>query len=271
MKKAIVILNRNMPLLVNNFIKTLQNIDADIFVLENGSHPENYSKYSTIFEINSYGIAWGLNKLMQHCYDLNYDYIWVNYNDVSIEKPKEFFEWAVNSIENNPKIGVCNVFWGSQWDMSGNKTITANQQNNNFKNQMISFFDDLSFVVSKKALQVISQTNHRLTPFFDSSNYTNHYGILAPAEMLYKAKMCMITNQQFIAQELRNPAELDSQNARGFDDKYWKETKGPEDIDKWLMSFYPELSLLKISNKQKRDTIIKRICSYSNDYENENC
>ena len=44
----------------------------------------------------------------------------------------------------------------------------------------------------------------------------------------------MITNPEYTGVEVRDPAESNSESARGFDDSYWKEVKGPSDIEKWI-------------------------------------
>ena len=127
MKKAIAILNRNLPKLTDDLVESLksEDIDADIFVLENGSDKDKYSKYANLFEETSNGPAWGCNRLLQHCLDEGYDYIWLCLNDAKVNKPKEFFNWAVEQMENDESVGICVPVWGSMWNINGVKMPTS--------------------------------------------------------------------------------------------------------------------------------------------------
>jgi len=262
MKKAIAILNRNMPELTDDLVESLSSIDADIFVLENGSEKEKYSKYANLFETESKGLAYGVNRLFNHCMDLGYDYVWMNYNDARAEDPSGFFNWSIEQMEKDNRIGVSVIHWGSMWDINGRKCPTGwwDSGAEDMKRSLVSFFDDLSFVVSRRALDTIYKSDPRLTPFFDTSNYTNHYSVLAPSLALYSSEMFMITNPKFSGIEIRDPAESNSELARGFDDSYWKHTKGPEDMKAWMNKFFPEMSDMKISTKEKRNIVIRKIC-----------
>jgi hypothetical protein len=260
LKKAIGIVNRNMPDLTDELVEGLSSIDADIFVLENGSDKDRYSKYANLFEEESNGLAYGVNKILSHCMDHGYEYVWMNYNDARCENPEEFFEWSISSMQEDSKIGVCTPVWGSMWNFQGQKVNNSFWNNDgSLKNQLVTFFDDLTYVVSRRALEAISSHNQRLTPFFDSTNFSNHYSLAASSLSLYSSGMYMMTNSSFRADEIKEEAENNSVQARGYDDKYWKEVKGPADVDKWINSYFPEFKKLNISNKQKRDIIISRI------------
>jgi len=261
MKLAIGIINRNLPNMTNQLVERICHL-GDTFVLENGSDKGKYSKYANICVEESNGLAWGVNHILQHCIALDYEYVWINYNDVNVHDPDGFVKWSLNTMQQDPLAGITIVNWGSVWDVNGQKRGHT-QWDGNSSGHLISFFDDLSFIVSKRALEVISQFDGRLTPFFDSSNYTNHYSVLAPSLALYSSGMSIVMNSEYTADEIREPAESDSTLARGYDDEYWKEVKGPEDIDKWINSYFKELQDLQISNKQKRDIIIQRIAGFA--------
>jgi len=271
MKKAIGILNRNMPELADDLVEIVKDLDADIFVLENGSDPDKYSKHANLFETESNGIAYGLNALMQYGYDKRYDYLWVNYNDARLDDPEGFFNWSVSQMENDKRIGVSAMHWGSMWDIHGRKKPAGwwDPKSSDIDRKLVTFFDDLSFVVSRRALDTIMASDSRLTPFFDSTNYTNHYNLLAPSLALYSSGMYMITNPKYTGVEVRDPAESNSEAARGFDDSYWKEVKGPSDAEKWINSFFSEFSSIDLPAKNKRDIVINSICkAYRKNKEN---
>ena len=271
MKKAIAIVNRNMPDLTNDLVENLSDIDADIFVLENGSDKDKYSKYANLFEDESKGLAHGVNRLLSHCFDLKYDYIWVQYNDARCDMPEEFFNWSIDQMENDSTIGVSCIHWGSIWDIYGRKRPDSwwESSDTNIERKLVSFFDDLSYVVSRKALDVIMKYDKRLTPFFDPTNYTNHYNLLGPSAALYASGMKMITNEKFQGTELDQEAVDNSIEARGYTDEEWKSVKGPSDAKEWFDRFFPQLSSYEMSVKQKRDVVIREICNIYHNRENE--
>jgi hypothetical protein len=260
MKIAIGIINRNLPKLTNDLVERIQHL-GDVFVLENGSDEDKYSKYANIKIKESNGLPWGVNYLIDHCFKKGYDYVWINYNDVYVDDPDGFVNWSLQEMEQNNDVGITIVNWGSIWNMNAEKCPNNWWKNKgNIKFRMVSFFDDLSFIVSKHAIDVISSYSERLTPFFDSSNYPNHYGVLAPSIALYSSNMKITMNTNFSAREIRAPAETNSILARGFKDSVWKHDFGPMHMEKWLNSFFPELKPHVLNNKQKRDLIINQIC-----------
>ena len=249
--------------MTNDLVESLSDIEADVFVLENGSDKDKYSKYANIFEEESRGLAYGVNRLLSHCFDLGYDYIWVQYNDARCDDPEGFFQWSIDQMESDSTIGVSCIHWGSIWDIYGRKRPTGwwNSEDNNIEKKLVSFFDDLSYVVSRKAIDVISKSDKRLTPFFDPTNYTNHYNLIAPSSALYFNGMKMITNEKFAGYELDQEAVDNSVEARGYTDEEWKSVKGPSDAKEWFDRFYPQLSSHDLSVKQKRDILIREICN----------
>jgi len=257
MKKAVAILNRNMPEITDKLVESLieQDIDADLFVLENGSDKDKYSKYANLFAEESNGVAWGVNRLLQHCLDNGYDYIWLNFNDARVNKPKEFFDWAIATMEIDNNVGICTPVWGSMWGEEGLKVNASHWETS--KNNICTFFDDLTYVVSRKALETTSKQN-RLTPFFDQSNYSNHYNMVAVSYELAKSGMYIVTNKNFKAEEL-NDADNDSEVARGYSNDEWKNVKGAKDIDRWINSYFKKFKDLEGTNKQKRDIVIQVI------------
>ena len=268
-KVATTILNRNIPHLVDELVETLDfiNTDEDLFILENGSDPKNYSRYSNLFEKETKGVSWGVNFLIKHAFDLGYDYIWVNYNDARVKNAKSFLNWAVSSMEEDPSSGIATAYWGDVWDMNGRK---------NTKPSVVSCFSPLSFVVSRKAVNVLKDSRSELDPFWDSSHFSAHLNMLGPCFYLYKAGMKVVTNSEFELIELYQPDDersqgntqnkgVDSKSARGFEDKEWKDIIGPAQTFDWLNNFFPqagsigdESNKLK-ANKHKRDFIIHLI------------
>ena len=184
-KVATTILNRNIPHLVHELVETLDFIDTDkdLFILENGSDPENYSRYSNLFEKETKGVSWGVNHLIGHCFDLGYDYIWLNYNDARINNPRKFVEGAIASMEKDNSIGLTTAYWGDVWDMSGTK---------NTHSEIVSCFSPLSFIVSRKAIEILKNSREEFTPFWDSSHFSAHLNMLGPCFYLYKAGMKVI-------------------------------------------------------------------------------
>ena len=268
-KVATTILNRNIPRLVHEFVQTLDfiNTDEDLFILENGSDERNYSRYSNLFEKETKGVSWGVNRLIGHCFDLGYDYIWLNYNDAIVNDPKEFLNWAVSSMEADSSIGLATAYWGDVWDMNGAK---------NTRSTTVSCFSPLSFVVSRKAIEVLKNAREEFTPFWDSSHFSAHLNMLGPCFYLYREGMKVVTNPDFELIELYQPddersrdettaAGVDSKSARGFEDREWKDVIGPAQTFDWLNRFFPEVqsvgdksNKLK-ANKAKRDFIIHKI------------
>jgi hypothetical protein len=256
-KVATTILNRNIPHLIRELVETLDFIDTDkdLFILENGSDPKNYSRYSNLFEKETKGVSWGVNRLIGHCFDLGYDYIWFNCNDARVNDPRKFIEWATTSMEKDSSIGLTTAYWGDVWDMNGGK---------NTRSGIVSHFSPLSFVVSRKAIEILKNSREELTPFWDSSHFSAHLNMLGPCFYLYKAGMKVTTNPEFQQIETDTPKTA---SARGFEDEEWKHVIGPAQTFDWINRFFPEVQSIgdasnKVkANKAKRDFIIRQISS----------
>ena len=254
MKIAIAILNRNMPELADELYENLQGIEADFFLLENGSDCDKYSKYANLLVAESNGVSWGVNFLLNTCLDRDYDYIWLNYNDARFEQPKKFLQWSVNEMERNQDVGIVTGWWPNTWGMNCQK---------NTPDRLVSFFDPISFVISKDALQTINTFNKNLQPFWDSSNYPAHFNILGPALALYGSGKTIITTRDFKVTEIREPAQRNSKLARGFDDEVWRNDIGPKLSGEWLDKFFIGFRESNLNNKQKRDAVIRHISAIS--------
>ena len=275
-KVATAILTRNLPHIVDQLVESLDfiNPDDDLFILENGSDEKYYSKYSNLFEKETKGISWGVNKLIGHCFDLGYDYIWFHYNDTKINKPEAFLEWAISKMEEDQSIGIITPYWGDTWDINGRK---------NTRSPLVSTFSPQSYLVSRKALQTLKDAREEFDPFWDSSHFSGHLNILSPCYYLYSNGMKIITNTDFEQREvfmtydsrtkteptvevIPEPEGVDDVAARGCTDEEWKDTLGPAQTFDWLNRFFPEVenigdksNKLK-ANKAKRDFIIQKIC-----------
>jgi len=266
-KVAIAILNRNTPELADELVEQLSILNLDTFVLENGSDIDKYSKYANLTVEESNGVSWGVNYLLEHCLSAEYDYVWLNYNDARFEKPKEFLEWSISVIKEDPSIGIVTGYWPNVWDMVGRK---------NSGNPVVSFFDPLSFVISRRALEITRDTGAKFTPFWDSSNYAGHYNILGPAVALYRAGMKMIVNYDFpmtekniFVNEIQEIKDEKSRIARGFSNEEWIHEFGPKVAHEWLNGFFPELAEKDISAKKKRDIVISHIGHIYHNYSEE--
>lgn len=261
LRVAIAIVNRNMPALVNNLGDALSGLGDVMYVLENGSDRDKVSKHANILISESNGVSWAVNHLIKRCADEGYDAVWVNYNDAWFDDPKGFLDWAKDEIASERsdgyRIGVVSGYWPNVWDMSGAK--------NPNRKTLVSFFDPLSFVVSADAVKAISAIDKRLTPFWDSTNYTAHYNILGPAHVMYSLGYAMIVDPKHTVKEIDEFAAAPADEreelsvlARGFSDSEWKTVVGPRQISDWMSAFYPGIALP--TPKAKRDAVIKTIC-----------
>jgi hypothetical protein len=262
-KIAIAILNRNAPELTNNFVDTmldkLQGLISkdDIYVLENGSSTEMHSKYANIIEKESLGVGWGMNKLINHCYDLGYEFVWLNHNDVDLEKPAEFLKWSLALFDKDPTVGVT-LPWKDSWlwNMQGMESKRTNLDQN------VSFWDHISTIFSRKSIEVTKKYNINFDPF-DECNYGGHYLMLCPSISLYSSNMRVVTNSNFLVEEINlyendNKEQL-STEVRGYRDDEWKKKVGPESVKKWFDKIFPE-DLKGFNLKQKRNILISKIC-----------
>jgi hypothetical protein len=265
-KIAFAILNRNAPELTNNFVERMKKMlrgyvrKQDFFVLENGSDPSQYSKYANIIEEKSLGVGWGMNKLINHCYDLGYDYVWLNHNDPFLEQPKEFLKWSLDLFNKDQSVGIT-IPWKDSWvwGLSGNE---ISRQDNN---QYVSFWDHISTIFSRKSIEVTKNFNPNFNPF-DSENYGGHYLMLCPSLALYSLGMRVVTNSQYLVEEINlyeeeNKEEL-SNDVRGYGDQEWKKIVGPESIKRWFDKLFPQ-NTANLSIKQKRNILIAKVCELS--------
>ena len=154
-KIAIAILNRNAPSLADNFVDKMIGClngyvkKTDVFVLENGSDPDLYSRYANITEKESFGVGWGMNKLMNHCYDLGYDYVWLNHNDADLENPLDFLKWSLDLFEKDKTVGVT-LPWKDSWVWG----LYSNELARGKENQSVSFWDHISTIFSRESIEI---------------------------------------------------------------------------------------------------------------------
>ena len=252
-KTAAIILNRNLPELADELGEwILDNFSdlADLYVLENGSDSDKYSKFANIILKESLGPAGGVNEALKQAMERGYDYFWVNYNDARL-KNENFIREAVKQIEKDPRIGVFFPYWGSNTRLSKkfNKDL-----------DLVSFSDIISFVVSRKALELLNSYNGlpnvKLTPFWDGTNFPAHYNILATSLALYENDMCMVTDKRFEVYEKAEPANQNSEEARGFSGETWKYEVGPKYVEMWMKKAFPNILS---PHKEARNIVIERI------------
>ena len=246
---AAVILNRNLPDLTDELGQWM--IDSysdilDVHVIENGSDADKCSKFASIRFQESFGPIKGINEGLKILLKEEYEYFWVNYNDARYEG-EGFIRNAVDVMKGNNSIGLVAGYW------EGNVSIIGKVG----ELELLSFLDPLGFVVSRKALETCLRWQEmKLDPLWDSSNSLGHYNFLATALALYESGMCMVSDKRYAMYEKREVAASNSVEARGFDDKKWKEEIGPSDTEKWLTIKFPGVSG---SVKEKKVKILTRI------------
>ncbi len=230
---AAIILNRNLPQLADELGEwTMANHgdQADLYVVENGSDRENYSRYANIIFSESFGPARGINEALVRLLPKSYEYFWVSFNDARF-KSQSFLQRALAAMTQWPEIGIFTGYW------PGNMKVMGRWHSL----ELVSFFDPLSFVVSRSALEVCQDyTALPLTPLWDSSNFSNHYNILGTALALYSAGLCIVADLQHQIYELPEPADSNSQLARGFDSQTWKSVIGPKTTQDWFRRAWPQ-------------------------------
>lgn len=250
---AAIILNRNLPELADElgeWIISQHGELVDLYVLENGSDPDKRSRFVNIILRDSLGPAGGVNQALKITLAKGYEYFWVNYNDVRY-RGEHFLTRALEQMAQYPTIGIFFPFWeGAMWfDREFDEA-----------SQLVLYSDILSFVVSRQALEVCSNYKRlpgvQLDPFWDSTNYTAHFNMLATSLALYDSDMCMATDKRCLVYEKAEVANQVSEVARGFSDSEWKHQLGPRHADTWLQRAFPRI---RGNSKYVRDKVINQI------------
>jgi len=268
MKVVGLVLNRNCQSLGDSCYDMIAPYCDQTFMLENGSSEGMFAKNSNLFVKETNGVSWGVNYLFQHALEnTDADIFWLNFNDVGFDcDQKDFYDYALEEIKNNPRVGIVTAYWDNVWGLSQGRKNTGEEY--------VSFFDPLTFFITRSCLENISKLDNRLTPFYDSSNFTNHYNGLGPSAALYRLGFKIKTSPKFRVHEvnvyLEDDKEEKSLDIRGFDDNYWKHELGPKQAIDWLDSFFPQLKNTGLNRKQKRDTIISEICKISTEEDKKN-
>ena len=140
MKKrvATLILNRNLPLVCNKLVESLEkwNKDiTDIFVIEAGSDIENLSKYTTWHanwdEAKKYGLRfnrgmnYGLSKLIEEDIFEKYEYFFLLTNDTVFEE-LPIIKTLCSIMDLHNKLGIlspCSKDWGEIKLLQKSKTL----------------------------------------------------------------------------------------------------------------------------------------------------
>ncbi len=251
---AAIILNRNLPEITDELggrILQHDQQDVDLFVVENGSDPGRYSRFANIIFSESFGPARGINEALLRLLAKPYTYFWVSFNDARF-KSQSFLQRALAVMKQRRDVAMFTGYWPGNMRIMGQQNSLAT----------VSFFDPLSFVVSRSALEVCqSYKPLPLTPLWDSSNFSNHYNILGTALALYNAGLCIVADPQHQIYELQEPADSSSQLARGWDDQTWKRVVGPKTTAAWLARAWPQH---KGDLKTVRDRVIKDIEQVAN-------
>ena len=266
-KIAIAYLTRNATDLTDRFVeRMLSHLNdyvhmTDIYVLENGSDLQYYSKYSNIIEKRTLGVGWGMNKLINHCYEKDYDVIWLNHNDAFVEKPKEFLEWSLQLFESDPTVKIT-LPWKDSWQWG----LNCNELRGSKDDQNVSFWDHISTIFTREAIDITKKYDKSFTPF-DDLNFGGHYLMLCPALALYNNGYRIVTNSKFLVDEInlyrKEDKEDVSSNIRGYGDEEWKQIIGPESIKEWFDKIFPNYYQGNYSLKQKRNMLINKVCELS--------
>ncbi len=234
MKKVVaIILNRNLPKLADELADWLINGSGeliDLYVVENGSDKDKYSKFANIIFKESLGPARGVNEALQRLMKQPYEYFWVNYNDARYDT-LGFAQNAVAAMEKDPRLGLMTGYW------PGNLTVYGRKG----KLDVLSTFEVLGFMVSRRALLACQRWPEvNLDPFWDSSNYTGHFNSLATALALYESGFYIVADQRYKIYERREEADENSEVARGMADHEWKHVQGLADRQGWLARAFPQ-------------------------------
>ena len=258
MKVVGLILNRNCQELGDSCYEMIAPHCDQTFMLENGSTEGLFAKNSNLFVKETHGVSWGVNYLFKHALEhTDADVFWLNFNDAGFDcDQKDFRDFAISEIKSDPRIGIITGYWDNVWNLAEGRK--------NAGDELVSFFDPLTFFITRQCLEGISTLDKRLTPFYDPSNFTNHYNGLGPALALYSLGFKIKTSQIFRVHEVNVYLEADKEekslDIRGFNDDYWKHDLGPAQATEWLDSFFPDLKDSGLSIKQKRDAAIDAIC-----------
>lgn len=234
-KTAAVILNRNLPELTDELAEWMLERHAneiELFVVENGSDRDKYSRYANITFTESLGSARGMNKALKQLLEKGYEYFWLNFNDARYRQPG-FLTAAIEAIERDQRIGIFTGYW------EDNVKVYGQLQ----EHDVLSIFETLGFLVTRKALLALAKWPRvPLDPLWDSSNYTGHYNTLATTLALYESGFYVASNSRFSIYEKVEEAAVESELARGYSDEEWKYVKGPADMQAWLKRSFPEIS-----------------------------
>lgn len=248
-KVAAIVLNRNLPKLADElgeWIMTNSGELVDLYVVENGSDEDKYSKFANIIFKESWGPARGVNEALKRLMQEPYEYFWVNYNDARYEAAR-FVRAAVAAMERDSRLGLVTGYW------EGNMTIYGQRG----PWDVLSTFEVLGFVISRRALLACQAWPEvKLDPFWDGSNYSGHFNSLASALALYESGFYVAAGRQYKIYEQREAADEDSRTARGMSDQEWKHVKGPADRQRWLARAFPQY---RGEPKEIRRQIVRRI------------
>lgn len=245
---AALILNRNLPQLADELGDWILQQHAsvlDLYVLENGSDPGNYSRYANIILRESRGPAGGVNEGLRQLLGRGYKYIWVSYNDARYQ-PTGFLDNAIKLLEQDSAVALVFPYWPDNISVYGKRN----------GRDLVIFSAILGFVVRCSTVQTLAQDSpYRLEPLWDSSNFSNHDNIIATLVTLYEKQLCAITDRRFTVTELTAPADQTSATARGFSNEEWKNSKGLADVEAWYARTFPELTG---TYKEKRAQLMKK-------------
>jgi len=232
-KVAAIVLNRNLPQLADelgDWILTSSADLVDLYVVENGSDQDKYSKFANIIFKESWGPARGVNEALKRLWDSSYEYFWINYNDARYEAPG-FARAAVAAMKSDSRLGLMTGYW------PGNVTVYGREG----ELVILSTFEVLGFVVSRRALKACQAWPEvNLDPFWDASNYTAHFNSLATALALYENGFYVAADQRYKIYERWEEADENSEVARGIADHEWKHVKGLADRGEWLARAFPQ-------------------------------
>lgn len=178
---ATLILNRNLPEVTDSLvehIKTYDDLETDIFVIEAGSDPANLSKNFTWYanwpDAISYGLRYsrgmnfGLLQLLKEGRFKNYDAFFLLTNDTEF-KPTPTIKPLLAVLDKNPRVGIlspCSERWGERFLL--NKSPT----------KYFWFIHNNAYLLKRDFIEAIANTNNPdyMNFLFDGENFRG-YGI----------------------------------------------------------------------------------------------
>ena len=250
MKTAIVVLNYNLPALTDQTcadIISRTKSDYDLYVIENGSDPNNLSKYCTNYIDTNLWVSGGLNYGIRLAMEKeDYAAIWCLFNDVKFAPQGDVLSLMLSCMKKYPRIGIIKPSWGNEWLL--NESPLSNR---NYADPAISLAyaaDPLCMLFRTSMIKDISKKLGPLNrPLWDESNKRNHGNAQLVQYMAYRHGWGTLTTNVFTTSETSSAADQNSLMARGEEDAVWK-SKGTIECEAWIRKRWKDISFFYSPN-----------------------